>query len=159
MPVLYVRIDDRLIHGQVVDGWLKPFDINQVLVVSDRISQEPLQKTLMQLAATETIAVATLNVLDSIEWLRKKQAGAEKIMILASSPQEILRLLENGIAFPGVVLGGLHSSGHELEISPSLKLSREDCDSLKRIAQRGVKVEAQSIPAEPPRNILDLLKA
>ncbi len=157
MPILQVRIDDRLIHGQVVDGWLKPLSITQVLVVSERHSKEPMQKTLLEVAATESVSVQTLGISDSIQWLKVHQASDQNLMILATSPADILQLLEGGIRFPSVVLGGLHSPEHKVKVSPSIMLTDPDCQNLKKIARYGVLLHAQTLPTERAESISELM--
>lgn len=153
MPIAHVRIDDRLIHGQVVNGWLSPLGITQVLVVSDRVSKEPVHKTLMEIAASDAVSVLTLNVSQSIAWFKQNQSVQDTVMVLAPGPREILQLLEGGVRFPVLSLGGLHSPNPKRTLTPSILLTDSDCADLKKIAGMGVRLEIQALPDDPPRSV------
>lgn len=155
MPITFVRIDDRLIHGQVVEGWLKYLSIDHILVISDSISGDPIQKTLLTIAVPQDTRVTILNLQEAVEWLQRNKNGSEKIMILTAGPEEILQIVERGIPLDSVNVGGLHRRQQKLQISPAVSLSERDCQILKKISENGVELEVRAIPTEKPLNIVE----
>lgn len=154
--ILY-RIDDRLIHGQVVEAWLKHFDIRAVLVISDSHAKDETQKALLTAAASGVHVVVT-SVQDSVEWLKRRPASESQIMVLMASPQDARRLLDGGLALGAVNLGGLHHADGT-RLSSSVSLSKRDCEDLRAMAQQGVRITAQSIPDENSPDVNAWLKA
>src|SRR5690349_13292108 len=108
MSVVLLRIDDRLVHGQVVEGWLKNLRINHIVVASDSVAADDTQKALYMLAVPNGVALDCLPVPDvAAAW----QAGAwsmDRVLVLVSSPEDALRLLQGGAPVRSVNVGGLH---------------------------------------------------
>jgi mannose/fructose/N-acetylgalactosamine-specific phosphotransferase system component IIB len=153
MPLALVRIDDRLIHGQVVEGWLPALGVSRVIVVSDSAAEDDLQKGLMRLALPEGIALEVMGSAEAGPAVKEAARSEEKVMILAPGPAEILALCRAGVPLGCVNVGGLHHAAGRIRIGRAIFLSDEDQGALEEIAQAGVRLEGRSVPAEPPEDL------
>ncbi|OGS01329.1 MAG: hypothetical protein A3G41_02405 [Elusimicrobia bacterium RIFCSPLOWO2_12_FULL_59_9] len=147
---LFVRVDDRLVHGQIVEGWLPYLKVHRVVVVSEEAAADPIQRTLMKLAVPESIQLKILSVDAAAAEL--SESGQVKTLVLVPSPQEALALLEKGIAFESLNVGGLHYNAGKVQLGKAIFLSDTDRSALKSIAEKGVSLEGRAVPSDPVTN-------
>ncbi len=153
MPIELLRIDDRLVHGQVVEGWLPFLGVDLVAVVSDGAAEDPVQTALMRMALPESVGLLSLTVADAPAALSAPQAAARKVMVLAPGPSEALALLENGVVVDRVNVGGLHFTVGKVQLGRALFLDEKDKKALLAIVARGVRLEGRPLPSDPEEDL------
>lgn len=159
MPPVFVRIDDRLIHGQVVEGWIPFLDAEQVLVVSDAAAADEVAGALMRMALPDAIELEVLPVAQAALHACFSPSYAKRALVLAPGPQEVLSLLEMGAKFSRVNIGGLHYTAGRVQLGKAIFLSEEDKEALRRISARGVKLEGRALPGEREIDLLPAIAA
>ena len=157
MSVVLVRIDDRLVHGQVVEGWVKSLRINHVVVASDTVAADETQRALYCLAVPHGISLDCLSVADAAkEWI-KSGWNDEKVIILTSSPQDVLRLLQAGAPLKSVNVGGMHYREGRVQVLKAVSLDDSDVATFHALADQGIVLEARPLPLDEPVNVATLL--
>ncbi len=159
MPLSLVRIDDRLVHGQVVAGWIPHLRVEEVIVASDAAANDPTSVTLMRLALPDALELEVLPVSAAARHPVLRGDFPKKVLLLAPGPVEVLGLLEQGAKFTYVNVGGLHYSAGRIQLGKAIFLSEEDKAALREISRRGVKLEGRALPAERALDILDMIGA
>lgn len=154
-----VRIDDRLIHGQVVEGWLPVLKVRRVYVISDSAAADPVQRSLMELSLPENVSLEVLTLASAPAALKKAAQEGDRSLILAPGPQEVLALHEAGVPFNSVNVGGLHFAAGTIQLGKAIFLDEEDMDSLEALAERGVKIEGRAVPSEPPLDVMAAMRS
>lgn len=157
MPIALLRIDDRLIHGQVVEGWLPRLDVDLIVVASDAAAADPVQGALMKMALPPGVGLSVLSVADAPGALASPQAAARRVLVLVPGPEEALALLEKGVAVDRVNVGGLHFTVGKVQLGRALFLSEKDKGALRAIAARGVRLEGRPLPGDPEENLASML--
>jgi mannose/fructose/N-acetylgalactosamine-specific phosphotransferase system component IIB len=158
VPVVLVRIDDRLIHGQVVEGWLPVFRVQRIVVASDPAAADPTYRALMALSVPEEVALEVLPVAQAAKALEGPGVAADRTLVLVAGPQEALALLDAGARFDSLNVGGLHYAAGTLQIGKAIFLSDEDMRALDAIAARGVRLEGRAVPGDTPVDVLSLMR-
>ncbi len=158
MAVCLARIDDRLVHGQVVEGWIPHLRAQRVVVVSDGAAADETQKALMRMALPEDVELEVMTVEEAARHPSLRENGGPRTLVLAPGPLEILGLLERGVSFARVNVGGLHYSAGKVQLGKAIFLSEEDREALKSISRRGVFLEGRAVPAEKETDLLALLE-
>lgn len=154
-----VRIDDRLIHGQVVEGWLPTLKVARVCVISDAAAADPIQRSLMELSLPESVALDIMTVAAAASRLKGYAGAADRVLVLAPGPQEILALHEAGVPFDSVNVGGLHYAAGTVQLGKALFLNETDMRALDSLAARGVRVEGRAVPSEKSLDVVAAMKA
>jgi mannose/fructose/N-acetylgalactosamine-specific phosphotransferase system component IIB len=139
LPLL--RIDDRLVHGQVLVGWAGALRPARVLLGSDAIAADPVRRRIYAELAADDCEVAVATLAETAAALR--QGG--RLLAVCGSPAEARRLLELGCGLHAVNLGGLRGPDRR-PLLPYVFLSRQDVDDLVAILALGVTVEARDLP-------------
>lgn len=145
--IVLARIDDRLIHGQVVVSWLKHTKANEIVVIDEEIAKDEFLKKIVTAAAPNTIKSIVLTEKESMKYL-KENGDSEKIILLSKTPQVFQRLIEGGIKLKKINLGGVGHSKERKSIYRSISLSEEEINCLKNIEKSGTKVEIQIVPTD-----------
>ena len=158
MPIVLARIDDRLIHGQVVEGWLPTLNADRIVVASDQAAGDPIQTSLMGLALPPEVALTVLKVEDAARALTNGDWTKERVMLLLPGIGEARRLVEAGAKLPAINLGGLHDAPGRRFITPSIAISDGDRKDLQALLALRVELETRALPTDERRSVADLLQ-
>jgi len=157
--VILARIDDRLIHGQVVEGWVNFLKATCILVADDTVAANPLQRAIIEISVPEGLKVIIGNVEEICGKLLSSSLDAERAILLFSNPVDALRSCEAGLSFSSVNLGGLHFVPGKRKIMDVCAVNDADLEALKAILRRGVKINIQTVPTEKPQPLEKVFKA
>ncbi len=156
MPIVLVRVDERLVHGQVLEGWLPRTRAQELIVANDSLAQDCLQKTIIQSAVPYTIRL----VIDSVEgiasFLRRHGSSDVRRMIIVDNPVDALRLRRAGVRFSELNLGNVISNEVSVCLSRSVSLGGDNLCALRKILKEGVHVSIQAVPFEAPLDIVEV---
>ena len=157
MGVVLLRIDDRLVHGQVVEGWLKAIRATHIVVASDTVAADETQKALYLLAVPQGTRLSCLSLGDTAEAWESAAWEIERVMVLVTSPQDVVTLLQKGAAIDAVNVGGLHYRDGRVQILKAVSVDEHDVAALKTLMQRGVLLEARPLPLDDPIDLKSYL--
>lgn len=152
-----VRVDDRLVHGQVLAGWVEPLGIRRVVVASDAVAADELERELYRAAVPEGVEFAALTVSEAAEALG--QPDGPRTMALVGSIGEARRLVEAGLKPARLNVGGVHRGPGRVEVLPFVWLTEDERQDCRWLAERGVKLEAQMLPDSQVWDLATLLEA
>lgn len=158
MGMVLVRIDDRLIHGQVVENWMKFLKINHVIVVNDFVASDRMQKTLFSMAVPDHAKISILTITQAKEAILNGQFEGDKAMLLLVSPQDVLNLINKGVRIKEVNVGGMHYSLDKKQILKAISVSKEDIQAFQELDKLGVHLEARMIPNDEKIDIMEIIK-
>ena len=154
MIILY-RIDDRLVHGQVVEGWVPHLHAEELAVVSDEIAGDEMRRTIMRFATPEGVDLKIMTVAEAAAYLPEAEGSAKKVLLLLPGLAEAQALLARNVKIPELNIGGMHySAGKNFSIGKAIFLSDQDCDALKSLAAAGVKIEGRGVPSDRPVDLI-----
>ncbi|MFO7650567.1 MAG: PTS sugar transporter subunit IIB [bacterium] len=157
MKGLIVRIDDRLVHGQVSAGWVEPLGIRLVVIASDAVAADDLERELYRAAVPEGVEFVCLPVREAAQALG--QPDGPRAMALVGSIADARRLVEAGLNVPRLNVGGVHRGPGRVEVLPFVWLTEDERADCRSIAERGVKLEAQMLPDSQAWDLAALLEA
>ena len=148
-----MRVDDRLIHGQVLLGWGPSLDPERYVVVDDGLAADPFERALLEASASGT-PVEVLGVELAAQRLAALDAGSGATVVLVRALPEAARLagaLARAGALPQAInLGGLHYAPGKTRVHDVVYLDRADRAALAALADLGVRVVVQDVPATRP---------
>jgi mannose/fructose/N-acetylgalactosamine-specific phosphotransferase system component IIB len=149
LPLIsHVRIDSRLIHGQVVEAWLPALKVARVVVADDEASDSPLMRAAMGLAVPAGVE-ADISRLDDVPFAQLEADNVRTLLLLRDVPA-LLRAKAQGLTLRHVTFGNLHHGPGRRPVSASVYLSAEELQQLRQLAASGVEIEARGVPTERP---------
>ena len=159
MPIVLLRVDERLIHGQVVVGWGEHIHMDRIAVVDDEISASPWEQELYCLGVPPAVDAQFTTVDDARRQLPLWRDDPHRMTVLLRDCQTLERLADGGtLKGMEVNLGGLHSAPGRERVLPYLFLSKADLESLKHVAEEGASVTARDLPASRPVPLTSLVE-
>lgn len=148
MSIALVRVDNRLIHGQVLEAWLPYVQADTIIVVDDVIANDPFRKQLMIAVVPKTIRVDVFSH-DQISCVTQSaHDNNSKILVLFSTPGDALKAYRGGFHFTALNLGNMHIGPQKCCISQTLYVDRDDMNDLAQLVELGVDICAQCIPTD-----------
>ena len=157
--IVFTRIDDRLIHGQVVEGWVNFLKATAIMVADDRVASNALQRSIMEISVPQGLAVYIGSVEDICGRLRSSPpADRERSILLFSTPADVERALALGLQCTAVNIGGMHYMPGKRKLIDVLAVDDVDLEALRAIAARGIRVEVQTVPTQKPLTLDKLFK-
>jgi len=155
--LVFVRIDDRLIHGQVCTAWLHAYsNVTHVLVVDDFTAKDPFMQTMFELLIPKGISIEIKSTQDAIA---KFKAGLDKpTMMIVKNPAVINDLINAGVDIEKFNIGGMGMSGKRYKFYRNISADDEEREILKNLNAKGVKIEIQIIPEQECYDVSQLLK-
>ena len=150
MSLRLVRIDDRLIHGQVVAVWLRALDAQRIVIVDDATARDPFLSEVLTLAAPQGVPVEVYSVADGAVRLIDLASNPEPVMVLARSPRTILALRQAGVPIRVVDLGGMGSGPGRRRLHRTISVSSDELRELRELEQLGTRVEVQIVADDRP---------
>jgi mannose/fructose/N-acetylgalactosamine-specific phosphotransferase system component IIB len=153
MPLCLVRIDDRLIHGQVVLGWARALKPDRIVVANDRIAKNSWERKFYTSSVPSDIKVSFLDLEETARQLLNNLFKNESVMILIESVEDTYKIVELGVTLPEINIGGLHYRKGAHEVLPYVFLTDQDKSYLRELVKRSVTLVAQDVPGNTPQNI------
>lgn len=158
MTFALCRVDDRLIHGQVVIGWGRPLNARYIVLVDDTVAASPWEQDLYRMAAPDGVEIIFADTIAAIaalpQWAEDRRTG-----ILLTGDLATMAALHD--AHPEIVqrvnLGGLHHRADRVERLRYLFLAADEREMLARLEREGVDITAQDLPTSAPVAVRQLL--
>jgi len=159
MSIKLVRIDDRLIHGQIVEAWIPYLEVTQIVVADDEISHDPWKKRIAEISTPPDIRVIIEPVAEAVKHLCADflSATSPATIILFASIEAVYQAIILGLPVKNLNLGNLHYEHGKTQISDSISLNTHEVELLDKINNLGVNIYIQPVPKVPPQEIFACL--
>jgi mannose/fructose/N-acetylgalactosamine-specific phosphotransferase system component IIB len=156
MPIILYRVDERLIHGQVVVGWGGSLRLNRLVLVNDKVASNPWERELYFSCVPAEMQAAILSVKEAILNILQNGFARERAVVLVDSPFDILKMMEKGVRIDRVNVGGVHSKTGRTRVLPYLFLSPIEIRAFKRMISAGVRCECRDVPLAEKHDLSSL---
>lgn len=156
MTLVLHRIDDRLIHGQVVVGWGQPLDIEFIVLVDDAIAANEWEQELYRMGVPVEMEVYFHDTAGALEALDRYRADPRAGILLTGDIATMQRLVDGG-GIRNVNLGGIHHKPGRVQRLRYVFLTDAETASLRAMAEGGVTITAQDVPTARPVPLHDVL--
>lgn len=148
MSLVMVRVDSRLIHGQVVETWVPHTGANCLVVANDDVASNPCMRSIMELAVPASVHPVFCGLRDAAETLAEIDRRGEKAILLCASFEDAIALYRAGVHYASLNIGNLHFAAGKVEITPSVYFSSADFEAVHCLRHHGVAVNVRATPFE-----------
>ena len=157
MQIPLLRIDSRLIHGQVATSWAKAVKCDAIFAISDEVANDPLRSKLLLQVAPAHLQSYVITVDKAIKVWHNPMYADRKVLWLVTKPGDIVRLIEGGVDIKQVNVGGMtHREGCKL-ISQAVAVDADDVAAFQRLNELGVKMTLQQLATSPAEDVMPKL--
>ena len=147
--IVLARVDDRLIHGEVVSVWTPNLNVNRIIIVDDGVAADAFNKRVIKALAPNGVKCNVYSVERGADILQRpsKEPG-EKIMVLTKTPITYARMVDLGCTFEAVNLGGMGLRDERTPFIKNVACSPAEIEAIKHLMEKGVHVYYQLVPEQ-----------
>lgn len=156
MPILVYRVDDRLVHGQVVLGWGKPLDLGYIVLVDNAVFASEWERELYRMGMPADIELRFADLAEALRLLPQWQAERQRGMVLTADVNTMADLSRGSILPASVNLGGIHHRPGRTPRLPYVYLTDDEFRILEALESKGIRVTAQDLPTSAPVSLESL---
>ncbi|MFQ5441776.1 MAG: PTS sugar transporter subunit IIB [Thermodesulfobacteriota bacterium] len=144
--ITLVRIDDRLLHGQIICAWVPYAGADLLVVASDEAAGDELAEGLMKACASDALDVAVKRVDDVKEFMAVPDVASKKAILIFGDLKDAERAYKGGLNFSSLNLGNIHHDGGGRTITPSVIVDGEDERIIEGFIACGVSIDIRNVP-------------
>lgn len=145
LNIVLTRIDDRLIHGQVITAWSKITAATRIIVVDDEVSKDPFMAKVLKIAAPSTVKVEVYSI-EEASGVLKGEDTEEKVIVLVKYPTTVLELVKREVGIKELNVGGMGASKGRKSFYKNISVSQEEKDIFKELTNKGMDISIQIVP-------------
>jgi mannose/fructose/N-acetylgalactosamine-specific phosphotransferase system component IIB len=157
MDIALVRVDNRLVHGQILEAWVPFIKSSAIIVVDDQVASDFFRETVIKMAVPREVEVIVSNVEDFANNYKYGTGQGKKAIVLFSVIADALRAFQNGFVFDKLNIGNVYSEECLKQCSPSVMLDGEDIKTIRIFLDAGVNIDVRRVPREKPIDIRKLI--
>ncbi|ELK0758082.1 PTS sugar transporter subunit IIB [Klebsiella oxytoca] len=144
--ITLLRVDHRLLHGQVAFSWTQYVGADCILIANDNVPDDELRKTTIKLAKPPSVKLVIKNINDSIESIKSGVTDKYNLFIVVESVNDAWRIASAGEEIKSINLGGIKAKEGSKNISKAINLLPEEIEQLQQLVGKGVEVEIRQVP-------------
>ncbi len=152
------RIDDRLIHGQVATRWTKESRVSRIVVVNDDVAKDSVRSTMLKSVAPPGVTAHVVPVDKMIRVYNNPEYANERMMLLFTNPTDVVRLMEAGVEFKSINIGGMAYRDGKKMITSAVAVDDKDIEAFKVLDAKGIELDVRKVSNDSRQYMMDLLK-
>lgn len=156
--IVHVRIDDRLLHGQVCAVWSSLLKVSRIMVANDKVAEDEMQKSVLRMAAPASIKTSLISLKKAYNNISQNKYSNQRVLLILKSPQDAISLIDMGLDIKHINVGNMAYRPNTIQYKHSISLNTEEYDAFMELEKRGVTLTAQMLPEEPESSLMSYLK-
>jgi len=158
MNVVLVRVDNRLIHGQILEAWVPFLQAEGIVVADDGVASDFFRETVIRMAVPREIEVIVCSVADLSKNFPGAQSEGPRSIVLFGDAGAALRAHQGGFRFERLNLGNIYSEECVVSCTPSVQLDRKELDYVLSLLRAGVAIDLRRVPTDNPPDLQSILR-
>jgi len=144
--ITLIRVDDRLLHGQIVCAWVPFVRANALIIASDEAAGDSLVKEIMASCCYEGLSVEVESIDEVVRHVSSGGDGGPRTILVVGEIKDAMRIYEAGMKFETLNIGNIHHGENGRMLSPSVIINSEDESILDRFEKLGVRIDIRDVP-------------
>lgn len=157
MAIIGVRIDGRLIHGQVANLWTNKLNITRIMVVDDEVAENAIEKSGLKLATPAGVKLSILPIEKAAKNILAGKYDSQRLLVIARRPDRLLKLIEYGVPLEEINVGNMSQTSETRSITKSINVVDSDIEVFKKLNEKGVRLVSQMVPNDRIEQFMNLL--
>lgn len=153
-----VRVDFRVIHGQVVTKWVKQAEADRIIVIDDKIVKNEMLKKVFKMTAPPNVSVDVYDTKAAAEMWKNDTLGIGDVLVIFKTIASALKAWKEGFPITNLQIGGAGGGPGQKQVYHNINLSPQEFDDLNVLHENGVKIILQAIPEEKPLSYSEVYK-
>jgi mannose/fructose/N-acetylgalactosamine-specific phosphotransferase system component IIB len=158
MDIAHVRVDNRLVHGQILEAWIPYLRASCIIVVDDHVASDYFCESVIRMAVPREVEVIICGLKDFAKKYSFHQGSGKKTIVLFSKIADALTVYRSGFHFDKLNIGNVYNEDCKRRCTPSVLLSDGDICDLSSLRVEGVQIDLQPVPREKPVDYFDVVQ-
>lgn len=150
---VHIRIDDRLIHGQVATRWSTGLKVNRIMVIDDAVANNDAEKSILRMAAPAGVNTSILTFDKAVANIQNGNYEGQRVMLIVKSPVTLVKMMQAGVELLPVNIGNMSNRPGTTQYKKSVSMTPEEKAAVDSLLKAGIKVTAQMVPDDPDTGI------
>ena len=150
---VHIRVDDRLIQGQVATRWATGLKVNRIMIIDDAVAVNETEKSILRMAAPAGVNTSILQFEKALANIKNGNYAGQRVMLVVKSPVILVKMMEAGINLLPVNIGNMSNRPGTTQYKKSISMTEDEKAAVEKLLQSGIKVTAQMVPDEPDVSI------
>lgn len=155
--IIHIRIDDRLIHGQVAAFWTNSLGATRIMVISDEVAADEMQKSLLRMVAPASVRTSILSKETAAKNILAGKYEGQRVLVIVKSPKDLLDLRALGLPIEKVNVGNMAAREGTKSIKRSVNVTEAEIADFRALLSAGVDITAIMVPDEANVRLSDIL--
>lgn len=155
--IAWIRIDERLIHGQVATAWVRTVDATRIMVVDDNAAHNEMQIEMLKAARPTGVKLSVLPIRVAIRNLLSGKYANDRVFILVKSVDPLTALWQGGVKFDTVNIGNRSVKPDSVPLKRTFNVTKDDVKQFCDLLDDGVKFDTRMVPNEKPQDFEKLI--
>lgn len=156
MNIVLVRVDNRLVHGQIIEAWIPYTKASCLAVVDDEVAEDLFRTTVIRMAVPREIEVIVSRV-EEFAQLYLPRPGNKPTIVLFSSIADVKRAWDAGFPMGKLNIGNIYAEECTIKCSPCVLLNSADIHTIQDLLNSGMQIDVRRVPREKPVNVRDII--
>jgi mannose/fructose/N-acetylgalactosamine-specific phosphotransferase system component IIB len=158
VSIVLVRVDSRLIHGQIIEAWIPYTKAQALIVVDDEVEGNLIKRSVMEMAVPSSVEVSFDTKDEAVREYLNGGLANKRIIVLFSNVQDAKSVYDHGFRFDTLNLGNMHFCEGKVQVCPHLCMGRQDTDIIEDFSRMGVAIDTRSVPREKKIDLKKIIK-
>lgn len=155
--IIHIRIDDRLIHGQVATLWTNELGVTRIMVINDQVANNEVQKTMLRMAAPSNVSTSLITEEKAVNNILSGKYKGQRVLVIVKDPETIFRLMDKGLDIKKVNVGNMSTRENTHHIKPSVSITADEEKAFHTLLERGVEITAVMVPTDKLVYLKDII--
>lgn len=156
-PLINVRIDSRLIHGQVATMWTRNLNATRIMVVDDQIVKSKVQKATLKTAVPAGVHLSILTIKGAAKRITSGQYNGQRVFLIVKKPQVLYQLVNSSVKLPDINVGNMSMSQGARQVAKSVAVTPDDVVIFKKLADQGITLYHQMVPNDKQEEFMPMI--
>ncbi|MBC2133737.1 PTS system mannose/fructose/N-acetylgalactosamine-transporter subunit IIB [Listeria innocua] len=156
--IKHVRVDERLIHGQVATMWTNTIKVTRIMIVDDAVVKNDMEKIALKTAVPAGVKLSILTVKGAANNINNDKYVGQQVFLIVKSPHALRGLVDAGVELPQINVGNMSTKAGSRQVKKSVSVTDENLEDFDYLAEKGIKITAQMVPSEDAVDFASLLK-
>lgn len=152
-----IRIDDRLIHGQVATMWSNKLGVTRLMVANDAVATNDIQKQVLRMAVPAGIASSIISKETAIQNIKAGKYEGQNVLLIVKSPVDLLPFVENGLDIQNINVGNMSSRKDTEVLKPNISVTKEERQAFEKLLEKGIEITTIMTPDDKKTWLKDIL--
>jgi len=157
MDIVLARIDDRLIHGQVVTVWTKETKCERIIVCNDEVAADVIRKALLTQVAPPGIKASVVDIEKAIRVYKNPKYEGVRTLLLFTNPTDVLRMVEGGVDIKTVNIGGMSFKEGKKQMTKAVSVDEKDIGAFRKLEEKGIELEIRKVASDSKIALMSIL--